>query len=44
MVRILDGKATAAEVRAEVAEGVRELKTGGRPGYHTPMATEVRPR
>ncbi|MDP9411299.1 MAG: bifunctional methylenetetrahydrofolate dehydrogenase/methenyltetrahydrofolate cyclohydrolase FolD [Actinomycetota bacterium] len=31
MARILDGKATAAEVRAEVAEGVGELKARGRP-------------
>ena len=31
MARILDGKATAAEVRAEVAEGVGELKAKGRP-------------
>ncbi len=31
MARILDGKAAAAEVRAEVAEGVGELKANGRP-------------
>jgi methylenetetrahydrofolate dehydrogenase (NADP+) / methenyltetrahydrofolate cyclohydrolase len=31
MARILDGKATAAEVRAEVAEGVRALKARGHP-------------
>jgi methylenetetrahydrofolate dehydrogenase (NADP+)/methenyltetrahydrofolate cyclohydrolase len=31
MARILDGKATAAQVRAEVAEGVGELKAKGRP-------------
>jgi methylenetetrahydrofolate dehydrogenase (NADP+)/methenyltetrahydrofolate cyclohydrolase len=31
MATILDGKATAAEVRAEVAEGVRELRARGRP-------------
>lgn len=30
MARILDGKATAAEVRAEVAEGVRKLREDGR--------------
>lgn len=30
MAQILDGKATAAEVRAEVAEGVRELRALGR--------------
>jgi methylenetetrahydrofolate dehydrogenase (NADP+)/methenyltetrahydrofolate cyclohydrolase len=30
MARILDGNATAAEVRAEVAEGVRELRARGR--------------
>jgi hypothetical protein len=31
MPRIPDGKATAAaEVRVEVAEDVREMKTGGR--------------
>lgn len=30
MARILDGKAVAAEVRAEVAEGVQELRSGGR--------------
>jgi hypothetical protein len=27
MARILDGKAAAAEVRAEVAEGVEELRS-----------------
>ncbi len=31
MARILDGKAAAAEVRAEVAEAVGELKAKGRP-------------
>lgn len=31
MAKILDGKAAAAEVRAEVAEGVAELKTRGIP-------------
>ncbi len=31
MAKILDGKATAAEIRAEVAEGVRELKDRGHP-------------
>jgi methylenetetrahydrofolate dehydrogenase (NADP+)/methenyltetrahydrofolate cyclohydrolase len=31
MARILDGKAAAAEVRAEVAEGVRALGARGRP-------------
>ena len=30
MARILDGKATAAAVRAEVAEGVRVLRAQGR--------------
>ena len=30
MARILDGKAIAREVRAEVAEGVRELRSDGR--------------
>jgi hypothetical protein len=30
MARILDGKAAAAEVRAEVAEGVKELRSRGR--------------
>ena len=30
MARILDGKATAAEVRAEIAAGVRELRAQGR--------------
>ena len=30
MARILDGKAVAAEVRAEVAEGVEELRSRGR--------------
>jgi methylenetetrahydrofolate dehydrogenase (NADP+) / methenyltetrahydrofolate cyclohydrolase len=30
MAQILDGKATAAEVRAEVAEGIRELRALGR--------------
>ena len=30
MAKILDGKATAAEIRAEVAAGVRELNEGGR--------------
>lgn len=30
MARILDGKAAAAEVRAEVAEGVEELRSRGR--------------
>jgi len=30
MAKILDGKATAAEVRAEVAEGVRKLREDGR--------------
>ncbi len=30
MAKILDGKATAAEIRAEVAAGVRELNDGGR--------------
>ena len=30
MARILDGKATAAEVRAEVAAGIRELRAQGR--------------
>lgn len=29
MARILDGKATAAEVRAEVAEGVKDLRSQG---------------
>ena len=31
MARTLDGKAVAAEVRAEVAEGVEELRSRGRP-------------
>jgi methylenetetrahydrofolate dehydrogenase (NADP+)/methenyltetrahydrofolate cyclohydrolase len=31
MARILDGKATAAEVRAEVAEGVKALEARGHP-------------
>jgi methylenetetrahydrofolate dehydrogenase (NADP+)/methenyltetrahydrofolate cyclohydrolase len=31
VAKILDGKATAAEVRAEVAEGARELGARGRP-------------
>lgn len=30
MARILDGKATAAEIKAEVAGGVKELKAAGR--------------
>src|SRR4028118_2107202 len=30
MAKILDGKATAAEIRAEVAGGVRKLNDGGR--------------
>jgi methylenetetrahydrofolate dehydrogenase (NADP+) / methenyltetrahydrofolate cyclohydrolase len=31
MAKILDGKATAARIRAEVAEGVKELKAKGHP-------------
>jgi methylenetetrahydrofolate dehydrogenase (NADP+) / methenyltetrahydrofolate cyclohydrolase len=31
MARMLDGKAVAAEVRADVAEGVEELRSRGRP-------------
>ena len=31
MARILDGKATAAQIKAEVAAGVKELKGAGRP-------------
>ena len=30
MARVLDGKATAATIKAEVAAGVEELRTGGR--------------
>ena len=30
MARVLDGKATAATIKAEVAEGVEELRAGGR--------------
>ncbi len=30
MARVIDGKATAATIKAEVAEGVEELKAGGR--------------
>ena len=30
MARVLDGRATAATIKAEVAEGVEELKTAGR--------------
>src|SRR4028119_1345658 len=30
MARVLDGKATAATIKAEVAGGVEELKAGGR--------------
>lgn len=31
MAQILDGKATAAEIKAEVAEGVEKLEAEGRP-------------
>ncbi len=31
MAKILDGKATAAEIKAEVAEGVRELRRAASP-------------